>query len=118
MIGSATGWDRLPTIFPFLLRDPRSGVLLDREATERVYRALGKVLTDAGAVFAPGVAELRCQVGQPVPCGSREDRPVSALRLCASARLVVDAAAHGAGSVIRRASAVLDKVARLAAISS
>jgi hypothetical protein len=118
MIGSATGWDRIPTIFPFLLRDRRFGALLDREATERVYRTLGMVVTDADAVSQPSVAELRCQVGQPVPCGRREGRPVGALRLCASARLVTEATAHGAESVIRRASAVLDKVALLAAIAS
>jgi hypothetical protein len=61
------------------------------------------------------IAALRCQVGQPVPCGHRNGVPLSALRLCASARLVVEAASGGAAQVIARAMAVLDKAAWLGA---
>ena len=66
------------------------------------------------------LASLRCQLGKPVNCGTRggtrggigDDIPVSALRLCASARLVVEACAGGdAATVIARAMATLDKAA-------
>ena len=94
-------WDEIPTIFPFLLRgaDRR---LLSREAMARVYA---------------GLAAQRCQVGQPVPCGERDGVSLSALRLCASARLIVEAASDPAGTtaVIARAMAVLDKAAYLGA---
>ncbi|MGZ3158455.1 MAG: hypothetical protein ACXU7H_05170, partial [Burkholderiaceae bacterium] len=59
---------------------------------------------------------LRCQLGQPVACGSRNGIPVSALRLCASARLVVEGCAqHGknASAVIQSALEALDKTAIL-----
>jgi hypothetical protein len=59
-------------------------------------------------------AALRCQLGQPVPCGSRASVPVGALRICASARHVVASAADegaASGDIIRQALAVLDKAA-------
>ncbi|HEX3500752.1 MAG TPA: hypothetical protein VHT04_15650 [Stellaceae bacterium] len=49
------------------------------------------------------------------PAAESDGHPVSALRLCASARLVVEAAAHGVDSVIDRVMAALDKTALLAA---
>ena len=61
-------------------------------------------------------AALRCQLGQPVACGKRDGIPVSALRLCASTRLVVEATAWGgrrSSAVIERALAALDKIALL-----
>jgi len=108
----AGGWDERPTIFPFLLRgaDQR---LLRRAETARLYSAMAQ--DRSGRTGAPAVAALRCQLGQPVPCGDREGVPVSALRLCASARLVVEASAARSGSsVVARAMAVLDKAAWLA----
>jgi hypothetical protein len=62
---------------------------------------------------------LRCQLGQPVPCGSRAGVPVSALRLCLSSRLIVDAVSpggRGPKAVIADALAVLDKAAILASL--
>ncbi len=64
------------------------------------------------------VAGPRCQLGQPVACGSRDGVPVSALRLCLSARLIVEATADGdesAARVIARALAALDKLVHLVA---
>ncbi len=122
---AAPGWDHIQTIFPFLLRrvrDDGSAALLARAETERVFRLLD---SDAGGAIglaasdpARAIAALRCQLGQPVACGSRLGQPLSALRLCASAKLVVEAAAHGVDGVIRRAMAVLDKTALLAAQAS
>jgi len=63
------------SIFPFILRHPDSGRALNREQPWTYTRAFGS--TDDYS--------LRCQLGQPVPCGEREGTPVSALRLSLSA---------------------------------
>jgi hypothetical protein len=102
-IGAASGWDALPTIFPFLLRHaegPHDGCL-SLAATQDVYRDL-----------MTGLAPVR--LAQPVLCGERDGRPISALRLCNSARLIVDGAGDGgagAQAVIDRALAALDSAA-------
>ncbi len=98
-LSAAASWDRLPTIFPVLLRRS-GGSYLTRPETERVYKEL---------------AAARCQVGQPVACGTRDGVAVSAVRLCLSARLIVEAVGDGAaGAVIERGLSVLDRAARLA----
>jgi hypothetical protein len=102
-IGATGGWDQAATIFPFLLRDPSRPGVLSIAATEAVYRAL---MTEAGD--APAV-----RLGQPVPCGARDGAPISALRLCNSARLTVEGASDPE-PVIRRALAVLDRTVEIA----
>lgn len=98
----APGWDRIPSVFPFLPRRPGSLEAWGREDTARIYRlARG----DPG-----GTAGLRVQLGQPVACGVRDGLEVAALRLCASARLAVELAAEP-GAVLQRAMAALDAVA-------
>jgi hypothetical protein len=54
----------------------------------------------------------RFQLGQPVVCGERDGQPLSALRLCASARTVVDAtrSLQGRAEAVAQAMAALDKV--------
>lgn len=105
----ANGWDQHQTIFPFLLyRSTADGskMPLSREQTMQVYRLLQEDLGDG----------LRCQLGQPVACGSRHDVPVSALRICASARLAVEGCAQNgknAAAVIERALVALGKTAIL-----
>ncbi|MEI7456848.1 MAG: hypothetical protein WCK93_08975 [Nitrosomonadales bacterium] len=95
-------WDHLPTIFPFLLKG-ESG-WLDREQTRQVYRQLQ----------VPDLHAARCQFGQPVACGTRDGTPVSALRLCISARQISDAAAqHSISAVIKDALSALDRAAAL-----
>jgi hypothetical protein len=103
-------WDAVPTIFPFVLHrlaEDGRRVPLTRQQTQDIYRLLPA--DDAGE---------RCQLGQPVACGSRDGVPVSALRLCLSARLIVEATAddEAAARVIARALAALDKLARLVAL--
>lgn len=115
----ATSWDHIPTIFPFLLYHPETQAgkePLSREETMRVYRLLQIDLTDHQDFDFSGsageIAALRCQLGQPVECGTRDGKPVSALRLCASARLIVEATSpdsRKASAVIERALAALDK---------
>ncbi len=70
-------WDELPTIFPFvLLRDNK---LLSRVQTAMCYQQLP-------------LQNPACQIGQPVSCGQRDGVEISALRLCLSSRLIVQAA--------------------------
>lgn len=95
-------WDHLPTIFPFLLK-AKAG-WLDREQTRQVYRQLQ----------VPDLHAPRCQFGQPVSCGTRDGTPVSALRLCLSARQISDAAAqHSISPLIADALSALDCAAGL-----
>jgi hypothetical protein len=119
-----SSWDHTQTILPFILRHPHDsahgGMPLTREETARVYRLLRN-----GNIEHPDLrwsAELRavstrhCKLGQPVQCGEFRGVPVSALRLCASIPLIVDAvSASGRGSeaVIREALLVLEKTALL-----
>lgn len=122
-VTEGAAWDRLPTIFPFLLyRIDANGVrrLLNSEEMTDIYQLLQCDLSaDVGeSADTPDNSLLagRVQLGQPVRCGVREGMPVSALRLNVSARLIVEALSPqgpGAGVVIERALAALDKVACL-----
>jgi hypothetical protein len=100
-------WDFIQTVFPFLIRRKGRSSYLGRTETKQLYD-----LTDAGHA---GVSRFR--LGQPVECGERNGQPVSALRLCAGARLAVDAISpHGRGTsaVLAETRSVLDELARLA----
>lgn len=107
------GWDQYPTIFPFLLYAPQAArrVLLNRDQTLRIYRQLPVALDTPNSALG----SIRCQLGQPVACGSRNGTAIGALRLCLSSRLLADAAAsadQGRG-IIENALKVLDKTALL-----
>jgi hypothetical protein len=93
----AEAWDAVPTIFPFLL----SGARL----VEDVFREL-----------KAGVAGRAIHLGQPVAVGVRDGRPLAALRVCASARLVVEALGPaGRGeAVIQRACDAISATAACA----
>jgi hypothetical protein len=116
-------WDHIQTIFPFVLHHGKSQAAkrpLNREETMRVYRLLQVDLAHQPDFERGGtkgrIASSRCQLGQPVACGVRDGVPVSALRLCASTRLIVEAASCGgrnAAAVIERAMTALDKIALL-----
>lgn len=119
----ASSWDQLPTIFPFLLFHPEAHGRkkpLNREETALVYRLLQVDMTKHPGSDHTGISgvstRLRCQLGQPVECGSRDGVLVSALRLCVSSRLIVEATSQGGRNtaiVIARAMAALDKTALL-----
>jgi hypothetical protein len=107
-------WDEEQTIFPFLVLRPGSsgaGAPLPRLAIEWLYRQL--------RAASPG--RRRFQLGQPVPCISRAGIESSlfessALRLCVSAPMIVDACSgRGADAVISDALAALDRIAELVA---
>ena len=109
-------WDRQQTIFPFLVyRHTPAGqrVPLTSAQTAELQRALAVVATDPG--HDDPLSSMRFQLGQPVACGTRDGQPVSALRLCASARTVVQAArsVQGCSQAVAQAMAALDKVAWL-----
>lgn len=136
LAGPAAGWDRVPTIFPFLLRKSgadRAGRLLEAAEMAAVHRLIAqpvhgaeaiRLLTRAAGTRTQGSFVMRCQLGQPVACGATEaGRPLAALRLCASARLAVEAAAGGAAeledrteAILARALAALDRTAAAARI--
>ena len=107
-------WDQLPTIFPFILQHA-NGQPLSREQTQRIYKQL-QFPIEAHAGLASHIANLRCQLGQPVLCGQQHGIDVSALRMCASSRVIIEACEHGEASaqaVIQRALLALEKTAYL-----
>ncbi len=115
-ICSTASWDRIPTIFPFLLlRQP--GRPLSREETRQIYQQLQfPVSADFAPEINPALARLRCQLGQPVLCGTQYGMEVSAVRLCASSRIIIEACAEGSvssGQVIQRVLQVLEKAESL-----
>ncbi len=113
-------WDGLQTIFPFLVIDrPGSASRrhLGRDETSRLHRRLQGLGRHApGQCSNPGQGESkRFQLGQAVACGERDGVPVSALRVCASARGIVEAslAPDGIARSIDAAMGALDRVAML-----
>ena len=96
-LGGEASWDAIPTIFPFLLRHA-DGRHLTPAQTDAVYRLM---------------ARDGLQLGQPVACGARDGVPVTALRLCAGARLVVEAteAEGGEAALTCAIAAALQRVA-------
>ena len=123
-LGDRESWDRLATIIPFLLKRPSTdgaAAWLTRAQTEKTYRLLRQDLSlHAADVRDPGIrraAGLRIEVGQPVAAGVRDGTPVSALRLCASARLISDACSgdpRAAARVLAEGRLALTKAAWLA----
>lgn len=106
ILGNDACWDAEQTIFPFLLF-ASNGAPLSRDETGRLYHALRNPPT--------GSAARRFQLGQPVACGNRDGVPVSALRLCVSAPMLVAACRDGrARAVLADALAALDEASRLA----
>lgn len=119
VLGAIDSWDGVHTIHPFMLKGPAGPI--SAEETLGIYRLMAMDLGGwARAVGEPpdrqAPAALRVQLGQPVSCGARAGSPVSALRLCASARLAVDALGEGGPgpqAVINDALSALDKAAWL-----
>jgi len=99
------GWDARPSIFPFRLRD-RAGRPMTAAATEALFWALRE-----------GPAPIH--LGQPVTVGTEDGKPLTALRLCASARLAVEALGPGGhqDAVIGGALGTLSRIAEAARLA-
>lgn len=106
-------WDHIQSIFPFLLyHTTPKRIPLNTAETVAIYQQLPLCFQVNNQ---PAVAAARCQLGQPVACGSRQGIEVSALRLCLSARLITSALRHPNQSeaIIADALTVLAKTAWL-----
>ncbi|MGO4156820.1 hypothetical protein [Cupriavidus sp. YAF13] len=109
-LNTPSHWDEIQTIHPFLLYRCQPGggrAALSREETAAIFcRVQAPGSADAGVAY---------QLGQPVDSGHRAGVPVSALRLCMSARLVVQAARDldQERHLIGQALACLDMVSAL-----
>ncbi|MFZ6863394.1 hypothetical protein ACO0K7_12250 [Undibacterium sp. Ji67W] len=108
-IGSAGNWDEEQTIFPFIIyRVTSSGEKqpLSRSESATVYQELQRP--------ADAQQHRRFQLGQPVLCGERIGVPVSALRLCVSAPMLVSAQEKSAANLmIAEALLALDRIIEL-----
>ncbi len=93
----AASWDNIQTIFPFRLN--MKGKMLEMHEAKIVHEMLRQ---DLSALSSHEAASMRCTLGQPVASG--------ALRICSSARLVVEGVKKG-NAAIDRALAALDKLA-------
>jgi hypothetical protein len=119
VLNAPESWDHIQTIHPFVLKGPTGPISADE--TLGVYRLMAMDLGGWARAVGEGAsrqaaASLRVQLGQPVSCGQRGGTSVSALRICASARLAVDAlgpGGRGAKAVIDDALAALEKASWL-----
>ena len=95
-------WDATATIFPILFH-AADGSLLGADATMRLFQMLS--------------ATPAIEIGQPVQAGAPDGVPVTALRLCLSARQIVTAAsvAEGPDRLITAGRQCLETAAALAA---
>jgi hypothetical protein len=111
-ICAETSWDQIPTIFPFLLLH-KAGHPISREQTQQIYKQLQfPIQLSPTDKLNLHIAALRCQLGQPVLCGHQYGKDVSALRMCASSRVIIEACENGSAStdlVIQRALQALEK---------
>ena len=117
---SSTSWDHLPSIHPFLLFYPNSAKgrsALDRDQTLRVYQLAQADLSTRKSLSIDDsttqLMKMRCQLGQPVACGHRDGVPVSALRICASMRMITQACADDGrdfAATIEQAISAISKV--------
>ena len=112
-------WDYVPTIFSFVLfRDGVNGVkqALNHQETLEIYQWLQLDTNPESKRIGAEMNTLRCQLGQPVFYAINNGQPVSALRICLSARLIVEATINNGkkdDEVIQRALSVLDNVVRM-----
>jgi selenocysteine lyase/cysteine desulfurase len=99
------GWDQIPTIFTFRVTKDRRA--MDTAGLQALNERLRRTSSDLGRAV---------HLGQPVTVGLEDGQPLAALRLSASAPLIVEAlTAHDGGkAVIARAVEALEITARAA----
>jgi hypothetical protein len=116
----SVAWDRVQTIFSFLVFKSSycsNRQVASRDETALLFRQMRQVEVAHGNLFRSAAAmNTRFQLGQPVPCGLRDGQPVSALRMCASARLVTESMLRGQSveQAIAQTMLAFDKLAMLA----
>ena len=128
---SKTDWDSIPTIFPFLLyhcdtvpssENGTRGRPLSRAQTQELYVRLQSsepsIPIHPASCPDPSAPTQPIQLGQPVYCGSMQGVPVSALRLCASSRLVLEACSEGETSIRRVLARIHTTVHRITRLLS
>ncbi len=118
-----SSWDDVPSIFSFALcRSSKNGIkeTLSHEETVKVHELLRLPANDprrSGSRFMDRRIEpVSCQLGQPVVFSSISGKPTSALRMCLSSRLIVEACSSGGkkeSEVIGRALLALDNLAEI-----
>jgi hypothetical protein len=109
-MGIAPSWDVLPSIFSLRFRTP-GGEPLPLDAVAKLHRLLRQDLS--GQLSEPAAA-MPVHLGQPVACGSFDGQPCAALRLCLSARQLVEAMETGdAGMLMQQAGIILEKISMI-----
>ena len=118
-----SNWDEEPTIFTFrLFREDLNGVKqpLSHQETLQIYQWLQLKPSDSKRpdfkVIDTNVERIQCLLGQPVIIGNKNGKPISALRLCLSSRLIVEGASNKeefGEVVIQRAISALDNIGLL-----
>jgi hypothetical protein len=105
------------TIFPFVIE--RGNRVFSPDDCRNIYRALAQPLPENGSAGAQGrdpeIAARSCLIGQPVVLGAAEPRPVAALRICASARLVTETWSSDAATARGNLTRELGQVSAIAA---
>ncbi len=94
-LGGQEVWDVIPTVFSFLVQDPKTPEKpLALEKARALHRWLNSDLSPW--IAASPLAELLCHLGQPVPVPhpALGGENAGALRLCAGARLVSGEPSH------------------------
>jgi len=105
-------WDQETSVFALRFRLP-DGRSLTPGAVSKLYRLLRQ---DVSHGLGVGLAAIPVQLGQPVSCGAPDGTPGAALRLCLSARQLIQAAEEGGATrlmdqsdtIIRKISLILN----------
>lgn len=99
--GLQTGvhWDDLQTIYPFFMVR-RTGAGKPLPLTHAETASMHRILQSRQPA---SLHTNRCQLGQPVVCGEIDGIEVVALRICISARHVIEAASLGDAAVAKKA---------------
>jgi selenocysteine lyase/cysteine desulfurase len=116
IVRGAASWDRLCTIFPFMLRGP-DGDPLSLARAKQVHKLLNADLSEClpATVTARerAVAARRCQIGQAVKVATRNGEAIGALRIAAGSIVADDTMPLAAW--IADLDLILDKIALIVA---
>jgi len=107
VLATPVSWDAFHSIFALRLRAP-SGEPLVFDAVAKLHRLLRQ---DLSVLLGEPAAAMPVHLAQPVACGGVDGQRSAALRLCLSARQLVEAMeTGGAGVLMRQADIILEKL--------